>query len=235
MLLDINHLVKRFDEKEVLNIPQLSIARGELAGILGNNGAGKTTLFRLCLDLLRADNGYVAIENHKVNESSEWKKDTSAFIDEGFLIDFLTPEEYFSYSGDLYGIHKEQINSTLNDFIAFTGNEILNKEKYIDTFSKGNKQKIGIIGAMLLRPKLLILDEPFNFLDPTSQIRIKRLLQEYNEKYNMTILLSSHNIQHVTDICNRLIVLESGKIVLDEMHPDKNIEKELQNYFQNKQ
>lgn len=234
MILDIDGLTKSFNQIEVLNIPNLTIQQGEMVGILGNNGAGKTTFFRLCLDLLEANSGFVSIENEKVNDSNHWKKDTSAFIDEHFLIDFLTPEEYFYFLGDLYNIDKNQVDSALIDFTPFMNDEILNKKKYIDKFSKGNKQKIGIVGAMFIRPKLLILDEPFNFLDPSSQIRIKKLLQEYNQKYNMTILLSSHNIQYVTDICNRVIVLESGKIIYNESTLDELTKTKLQNYFENK-
>ena len=232
MLLKINDLVKIFDTREVLNIPYLSIAQGELVGIIGNNGAGKTTLFRLCLDLLKADAGAIFMDNEAVCKSHSWKTFTSALIDEGFLIDFLTPEEYFYYTGNLYGIGKKQIDSALSDFIPFMDDEILYKKQHIEKFSKGNKQKTGIIGAMLLRPRLLILDEPFNFLDPTSQIRMKKLLREYNAKYNMTILLSSHNIQHVMDICQRIIVLESGQIVNDETDLDDRGKENLQNYFE---
>jgi ABC-2 type transport system ATP-binding protein len=230
-MIDINNLTKKFNLVEVLNIPGLSINQGELIGILGNNGAGKTTLFRLCIDLLKADSGSVSIKNKKVNESVDWKKYTAAFIDEHFLIDFLTPEEYFYFIGDLYNIDKRQVDSALNDFIPFMNNEILNTNKYIDKFSKGNKQKIGIIGAMFFRPEILILDEPFNFSDPASQIRMKRLLQEYNQKYNTTILLSSHNIQSVTDICNRIIILESGHVIKDENNINEGTKLVFENYF----
>jgi len=234
MLLHISDLVKKFDAKEVLNIPQFSVAQGELVGILGNNGAGKTTLFRLCLDLLKADTGSIFIENEVVNKTDSWKTFTSAYIDEGFLIDFLTPEEYFYFTGDLYEIDKMQINSVLNDFIPFTEDEILNKKKCIEKFSKGNKQKIGIISAMLTRPRLLILDEPFNFLDPSSQIMMKQLLLDYNQKYSTTILLSSHNLQHVMDVCSRVILLESGHIIRDNTSINDINRNEIKQYFENK-
>ncbi|GHT76185.1 ATP-binding protein [Bacteroidia bacterium] len=235
MLLNINHLSKKFNEKEVLNIPQLAVAQGELAGILGNNGAGKTTLFRLCLDLLQANEGEIFINNHNVALSTEWKKNTSAFIDDHFLIDFLTPQEYFDYTGYLYDVDKKEIEANLNDYLSFLGDEILeNKKKRIEKFSKGNKQKIGIVGAMITTPQLLILDEPFNFLDPTSQIQMKRLLQHYSQKHNATILLSSHNLQHVMDICSRIIVLESGQIMWDEINPDDNVKLDIEKYFEHK-
>ncbi|MDR0506259.1 MAG: ABC transporter ATP-binding protein [Dysgonamonadaceae bacterium] len=235
MLLNINNLSRKFDGKEVLNIPQLSIEQGELVGILGNNGAGKTTLFRLCLNLLQATEENVSINNHNVALSSEWKKYTSAFIDDHFLIDFLTPMEHFDFTGYLYGVDKLDIMNLLNDFISFLGEEILkDKKKRIEKFSKGNKQKIGIVSAMITLPKLLILDEPFNFLDPSSQIQMKKLLQNYNQKYKATVLLSSHNLQYIMDVCSRITVLESGRIVHDVSNPDEAAKTAVKNYFENR-
>jgi ABC-2 type transport system ATP-binding protein len=233
MFFKINGLVKNFNQIEVLNIPQFSVAEGAIVGLLGNNGAGKTTLFRLSLDLLGTDIGTISIENQDVSLSKLWKNFTSAFIDERFLIDFLTPKEYFHFIGELYGMSKNEVDTILVDFIPFMADEILNQKKVIEKFSKGNKQKIGIIGAMLTRPRLLILDEPFNFLDPSSQLMMKKLLLDYNRKYNTTVFLSSHNIQHVMDICTRIIVLESGYIVHDKVNLDNTNKLEIENYFKN--
>jgi len=233
-MLEINNLSKSFDDVEVLNIPQLNVNAGELVGIVGNNGAGKTTLFRLCLDLLKGEIGNVKIENEDVAQTELWKNFVGSFLDERFLIDFLTPEEYFYLIGELYGKSKAETDEILLDFRQFMNNEILGKKKYIEKYSKGNKQKIGIIGAMLMRPRLLILDEPFNFLDPSSQIEMKNLLQKYNTEFGTTILLSSHNIQYVADICNRIIIIESGKIVRDEIGATPAIREELEKYFENR-
>ncbi|MDR3226302.1 MAG: ABC transporter ATP-binding protein [Prevotellaceae bacterium] len=231
-MLKINNLSKSFDNIEVLNIPQLNVKSGELVGIVGNNGAGKTTLFRLCLDLLKAEKGSVSIENQDVSQSETWKNITGSFIDERFLIDFLTPQEYFSFIGNIYNLTEMETNDHLADFEKFMSDEILGqKKKYIEKFSKGNKQKIGIVGAMLMRPKLLILDEPFNFLDPSSQIEMKNLLQKYNREFGVTILLSSHNIQYVADICSRIIILERGCIFRDVDSITESTKQELENYF----
>jgi ABC-2 type transport system ATP-binding protein len=232
-MIEIKELSKNFDKHEVLNIPQLSIKSGELVGVVGNNGAGKTTTFRLCLDLLKAEKGNIYIENQDVSQTETWKKFTGSFIDERFLIDFLTPEEYFYFIGEIYGKSKAEINSVLFEFQQFMSDEILGKKKYIEKFSKGNKQKIGIIAAMLMHPRLLILDEPFNFLDPSSQIEMKRLLQKFNADFGTTILLSSHNIQYVADICNRIVILGHGKIVRDEHDTTPAIKEELEKYFMN--
>lgn len=231
MLLEINYISKSFDKIVALHIPHLLMGEKELVGIVGNNGAGKTTLFRLCLDLLLADKGSISIRQQNVKESEEWKKITSAFIDERFLIDFLTPKEYFYFIGDLYNIGKAGIDDRLVDFKSFMGDELLSSKKYIYKLSKGNKQKVGIIGAMITHPELLILDEPFNFLDPSSQIMMKELLQKYNKEYSTTVLLSSHNIQYVSDVCTRIILLEKGTIIRDEQNATPAIKKELEDYF----
>ena len=233
-MLEINNLSKSFDKVEALNIPQLSVKAGELVGIVGNNGAGKTTLFRLCLDLLKGETGSVKIEYEDASQTEMWKNFTGSFLDERFLIDFLTPEEYFYFIGELYGKTKAEIDEILLDFSQFMSNEILGNKKYIEKFSKGNKQKIGIVGAMLMRPRLLILDEPFNYLDPSSQIEMKNLLQKYNTEFGATILLSSHNIQYVADICNRIIIIERGKIVRDEIGATPAMREELEKYFENR-
>jgi ABC-2 type transport system ATP-binding protein len=184
--------------------------------------------------LLKGETGNVKIENEDVSQTEMWKNFTGSFLDERFLIDFLTPEEYFYFIGELYGKTKAEIDEILLDFSQFMSNEILGKKKYIEKFSKGNKQKIGIIGAMLMRPRLLILDEPFNYLDPSSQIEMKNLLQKYNAEFDTTVLLSSHNIQYVADICNRIIIIERGKIVRDEIGTTPAIREELEKYFENK-
>ncbi|HPW71791.1 MAG TPA: ABC transporter ATP-binding protein [Bacteroides graminisolvens] len=232
MQIEITNISKSFDENTVLNIPQLSINDNELVGIIGNNGAGKTTLFRLCLDLLRADKGNIFIEKEDVSKSESWKTITSSFIDERFLIDFLTPKEYFHFIGNLYNIKRIEIDDRINHFSHLMGNEIMQKKnKYIGQFSKGNKQKIGIIGAMITYPKLLILDEPFNYLDPSSQIIMKELLQNYNHIHGTTILLSSHNLQYVMDICSRVIVLDSGHVIYDEVDLTKANKGKIEQYF----
>lgn len=231
MMIEIKNLSKAFDGVEKLNIQSLQIEKTELVCLVGNNGAGKTTLLRLILDLLKTTSGYVCIQNKSVHETDEWKSITGSFLDERFLIELLTPEEYFYYIGEVYGMAEKEVDTVLKDFISFMNNEILCQKKIIGKFSKGNKQKIGIIGAMLIRPELLILDEPFNFLDPSSQIIMKRLLSEYNQKYNTTILLSSHNIQYVMDICTRIIVLDSGHILYDEIDITGATKNKIESYF----
>jgi ABC-2 type transport system ATP-binding protein len=227
----INNLQKDFGEKRAVDIDNYVINNGDILGLVGNNGAGKTTFFRLILDLLQASNGAAFINDIDSSKSEEWKNITGAFIDEGFLIDYLTPEEYFYFIGKMYGLKKEEVDERLTTFERFMNGEVIGQKKYIRNFSAGNKQKIGIISAMIHNPELLILDEPFNFLDPSSQSIIKHILKDYSQQTGATILISSHNLNHTTDICPRIALLEDGKIIRDIDNVDNSAEKELEAYF----
>ncbi|NDV68586.1 ABC transporter ATP-binding protein [Dysgonomonas sp. 25] len=213
MRIELKDITKKFQQEvESLNIPTLSIQTNQTVGFIGNNGSGKTTLFKLILDLLKPTNGEVLIDGKSVGESNKWKEYTGSYIDEKFLIDFLYPEEYFHLIKDVYKISDNDYVSRIELFADFMNNEILDKKKYIQSYSKGNKQKIGIIGAMLPFPDILILDEPFNFLDPTSQSILNKIINAYGKMNNKTILISSHNINYINDLCDKIILLEAGKI-----------------------
>ena len=230
-MITIDKLKKNFGEKVAVDIEHYDINQGDMLGLVGNNGAGKTTLFRLMLDLLKADDGKVIINDIDVSQSEDWKSITGAFIDDGFLIDYLTPEEYFYFIGKMYGLKKEEVDERLVPFERFMSGEVIGHKKLIRNYSAGNKQKIGIISAMLHYPQLLILDEPFNFLDPSSQSIIKHLLKKYNEEHQATVIISSHNLNHTVDVCPRIALLEHGVIIRDIINEDNSAEKELEDYF----
>jgi ABC-2 type transport system ATP-binding protein len=240
MNITIENLTKHFGEKEALNIQRYDIHSGEIIGLLGNNGAGKTTLFRILLDLLHADTGTTIIHgtlpdgsyaSFDTAKNEDWKRYTGAFIDSGFLIDFLTPEEYFSFIGKVNNISQSVINEQLLQFEGFMNGEVLGRNILIRNLSMGNQQKVGIIGAMLANPKLLILDEPFNFLDPSSQLAMKYLLENYNKETGATIIVSSHNLTHTFDICTRATLLEHGKIIKDYSKDYATLTTEIEEYF----
>ena len=230
-MITIDKLKKNFGEKVAVDIEHYEINQGDMLGLVGNNGAGKTTLFRLMLDLLKADDGKVIINDIDVSQSEDWKSITGAFIDDGFLIDYLTPEEHFYFIGKMYGLKKEEVDERLVPFERFMSGEVIGHKKLIRNYSAGNKQKIGIISAMLHYPQLLILDEPFNFLDPSSQSIIKHLLKKYNEEHQATVIISSHNLNHTVDVCPRIALLEHGVIIRDIINEDNSAEKELEDYF----
>ena len=214
-MITINHLKKAFGNTVACDIEQFKINDGEILGLVGNNGAGKTTLFRMLLDLLKPDEGDVALDGINPAQSEEWKAATGSYIDEGFLIDFLTPEEYFAFIGKITDKTQEEVDERLKDFEKFAAGEIFGQKKLIRNLSAGNKQKVGIISALFNNPKLVILDEPFNFLDPSSQNTLKHVLTEYNRRTGATILVSSHNLAHTIDISTRIALLEKGHIVRD--------------------
>ena len=231
MEIKIHNLKKTYGSKTAVDIPDYTLQGPEILGLMGNNGAGKTTLFRLMLDLLKADSGDVCLDGTDVSQSEDWKSHVGAYMDESFLIDYLTPEEYFYFVGKMYGLTKEEVDKRVARFERFMNGEVIGQKKLIRNYSAGNKQKIGIISAMLHQPQVLVLDEPFNFLDPSSQSIIKHLLKAYNEETGATILVSSHNLNHTVDICPRIALLENGKIIRDIDNKGNSAEKELEDYF----
>ena len=230
-MIEISNLRKSFTEKCACDIPLLSIGSGEIIGLVGNNGAGKTTLFRLILDLLKPDSGNVTLDGIDVQQSEDWKTFTGAYIDNGFLIDFLTPEEYFEFIAKVVSISKEELTERTAAFEQFTGGEVFGRNALIRNLSAGNKQKVGIISALITRPKLLILDEPFNFLDPSSQNHLKHIIEEYREATGATIIISSHNLTHTIDISTRILLMEHGEIKRDitDINPESIVA--LNDYF----
>ena len=228
-MISIENLTKTYNGVCVLNIPSLAIPRGQCFGLVGNNGAGKTTLFSLLLDLISPDSGNVINNDVVVHECEAWKPFTSAFIDESFLIGYLTPEEYFYFIGELRGRNKADVDAFLEPYHDFFNGELLNKKKYIRDLSKGNQKKAGIIAALIGKPELIILDEPFANLDPTTQIRLKAIIKELAAG-EVTILISSHDLIHTTEVCSRIVALDKGEIVKDiQTHPETL--KELEAFF----
>ncbi|MDO7172177.1 ABC transporter ATP-binding protein [Mariniflexile sp. AS56] len=210
-----SNLSKKYSSNLVLNIASLEIPKGQSFGLVGNNGAGKTTYFSLLLDLILPTTGCIVNNGIQVNESEDWKPFTSSFIDESFLIGYLTPEEYFYFIGELRNQNRADVDKLVAQFEDFFHGEILNQKKYLRDLSKGNQKKVGIVAALIGNPEVIILDEPFANLDPTTQIRLKGIIKDLAEKQGVTVLVSSHDLMHVTDVCERIVVLEKGEIVKD--------------------
>jgi len=225
-----NNLSKAYKGNTVLNIPELSIPKGQSFGLVGNNGAGKTTYFSLLLDLIRPTSGHIKNNDVLVHESEDWKPFTSAFIDESFLIGYLTPEEYFYFIGELRGQNKADVDTLTEKFEDFFHGEILGQKKYLRDLSKGNQKKAGIVAALIGNPEVIILDEPFANLDPTTQIRLKQIIKELTDNRDVTVLISSHDLMHVTDVCERIVVLDKGEIVKDIETSEATL-KELEAHF----
>ncbi len=229
-MITINNLSKVYETKKVLGIESLDFQKGQTIGLVGNNGAGKTTLFSLILDLIEPSSGYVSIDEEKVNESENWKNKVGAFIDETFLIGYLTPEEYFYFLGELRGQSKANVDEFLKNFTDFFNGEILNAKKYIRDLSKGNMKKVGIIGALIGTPAIIILDEPFANLDPSTQIKLKNLIRDWSQNSDSTFLISSHDLAHTTEVCERIVVINKGELVRDIQTSPETL-RDLEQYF----
>jgi ABC-2 type transport system ATP-binding protein len=229
-MISISNISKSYNGVEVLNVENIEIPKGQNFGLVGNNGAGKTTLFSLLLDLIKPTTGEIINGDIVVSKSEAWKPFTSAFIDESFLIGYLTPEEYFYFIGELRGVAKPDVDEMLAEFEDFFHGEILNQKKYLRDLSKGNQKKVGIVAALIGKPDVIILDEPFANLDPTTQIRLKKIISDLTSQKQTTVLISSHDLMHVTDVCKRIVVLEKGNVVKDITTTEETL-KELEEYF----
>lgn len=228
-MIEINNITKKYSKDTVLDVLKLDIPDGQTFGLVGNNGAGKTTLFSCLLDLVKPTTGKITNNGVEVKESEEWKKFTTAFLDESFLIGYLLPEEYFYFIGELRGLRKKQIDDFLLKFEEFFNGEIIGKKKYLRDLSKGNQKKAGIVAALIGDPKVVVLDEPFANLDPSTQIRLKQIIKELSSN-GTTVLVSSHDLQDVTEVCKRIVLLEKGKVINDINTSNKTLS-ELESYF----
>ena len=229
-MITFKNLKKSYSKNIVLDIDLLEIPKGQAFGLVGNNGAGKTTLFSCLLDLIKPTKGEVINNEIEVRKSEDWKKFSSAYLDESFLIGYLMPEEYFYFIAELRGVRKTELDNFLNQFEDLFNGEILGGKKYIRDLSKGNQKKVGIVAALIGSPSVVILDEPFANLDPTPQIRLKKIIKKLSTEKEVTVLISSHDLQDVTEVSERIVLLEKGKIVRD-IKTSKETLKELESYF----
>jgi ABC-2 type transport system ATP-binding protein len=211
-MIQVNNLSKTYSNGvKVLNITNLEIPKGQSFGLVGNNGAGKTTFFSLLLDLIQPSTGFIKNNSIQVNTSEAWKPFTAAFIDESFLIGYLTAEEYFYFIGDLRGQNKADVDALLAKHEEFFNGEILKSKKYLRDLSKGNMKKVGIIAALIGN-------------------RLKKIIKELSENPEVTVLVSSHDLVHTVEVCNRIVALNKGEIVKDiETSPETL--KELEAFF----
>jgi ABC-2 type transport system ATP-binding protein len=232
-IINIKDLTKVYNNETVLDIPTLSIDKARSFGLVGNNGAGKTTLFRCILDLIEPNSGEVSIKGWKVASTEEWKNTTGSFLDEGFLIDYLTPDEYFKFIAALHAWDNTQLSSFLDQFDDLFKGEVRGKKKYIRDLSKGNQKKTGIVGALIGNPEVLVLDEPFANLDPSTQYQLRDMLKKLDEETDITMLVSSHDLVHVTEFCQRVVILDHGQVVKDIETTSETL-RELEDFFVNK-
>lgn len=226
----VHDLVKSFNDVEVLNIPHLELHKGNTVGLVGNNGAGKTTLMRCMLDLIKPTKGLVFFEGTDVSISEDWKKFVGSYLDENMILNFLTPDEYFETLRKIYGLSEEDKLKHFELFFSIFNDELIGHKKYIRDLSKGNMKKVGIASAIFNDPQAILLDEPFESLDPSSQNKLKDLFTHLKRERSALIFISSHDINHIVQISDRIIILEKGKIIKD-LNDLGNMRYELNEYF----
>ena len=229
-MIQVNNLSKTYNKTTVLHIDHLEIPKGQSFGLVGNNGAGKTTFFSLVLDLIMPSTGFIINNDIQVNTSENWKPFTASFLDESFLIGYLTPEEYFYFIGDLRNQNKADVDALLAKHEEFFNGEILKNKKYLRDLSKGNQKKVGIVATLIGNPEVIILDEPFANLDPTTVSRLKKIIKELAENPDVTVLVSSHDLQHTVEVCTRIVVLSKGEVVNDILTSKETLQ-ELEAFF----
>lgn len=228
-MLEIKDLAKTYGRKIALEIPEIHIEANEIIGLVGNNGAGKTTLMSLILDLIEARKGTVLSKGEPVAKSEHWKSYTSSFMGESFLIPFLKVEEYLQFIQNLHGISNQDYKAFKTRMASFFS-EGFNSNTLIRDLSLGNKNKVGIMGALLPKSELVLLDEPFANLDPSSQFQLKKLIQEHKAMHQSCIIVSSHDLGHVTELSDRILLIESGEIIKDSREKGQ-FKSELEQYF----
>lgn len=229
-MLRLENIRKSYAEKLALDITDLNIPAGQVVGLVGNNGAGKTTMLSIILDLINPNAGHAYSKDILIAKSEHWKPYTGSYVSENFLLEFLTPDEYFNFIAELHHFSATDLSNFLDQFDDLFNNEICGVKKYIRDLSKGNQKKTGIVAALIGEPQVILLDEPFANLDPTTQIRLKSTIKNLKSP-EKTIIISSHDLTHVTEVSDRIILLENGLVVKDLIKNDETL-KELETYFQ---
>lgn len=208
--ISVEDLNKSLGGRQILKGVSFNVEKGDVFGFLGCNGAGKTTTIRILLGLYRADSGKASITGHDVL-SNESRENVGFMLDGDGLYDSMSAEANLAYYLRIYDkpVNKEQIAKVLK----LVGLSNRAKDK-VGTFSKGTRQKVSLAKALVHDPEVLILDEPTSGLDPTAQIEFRNIMVNIAQNEHKTVLLSSHNLDEVQRICNRIALLNNGEIKL---------------------
>lgn len=206
----IKDLRKNLQNREILKGISFDVKTGDIFGYLGPNGAGKTTTIRILLGLFKADSGKLEILDSDINDS-ETRRKIGFVLDEDGLYDNMTAEENILYYARIYGVQKSGRNiSKLLEMVELSDRA----GDRIRSYSKGMRQRLALARAMVHGPEILILDEPTSGVDPSGQIEIRNIMKKLASTENKTIFLSSHNLDEVQRICNRIAIIDRGTIRL---------------------
>src|SRR3990172_7996401 len=209
---ELKGVTKRYNEIVAVNNLDLSIKPGEIFGLLGPNGSGKSTTLKMLLGLVQPDSGTVTVLGMNVQQDPVALKRQLGYVPEApRLYEFLTGIEYLDFIGDVYGMPPEEKKNKINEYLKAL--QLEGREgDMINSYSEGMKQKIALISAFLHRPKLLILDEPLNGLDPRSARIVKDFLHEL-KRQGVTTILSTHVLEIAQALCDRIGIMYRGKLL----------------------
>ena len=234
-MVELKNVIKRRKNNFELNIPDLKIKSNRIYALLGKNGAGKSTTIKIMLGIEKKDSGEVKLDGENLIDN-RWK--IGSVPDEPMLIEKLTGREQLEYIKYIYGMEVENKESSVKDLDKVTTEYISMfefKDKIdtrIEEYSKGMKQKISIMSAMIHNPNIMILDEPFTGLDPVSIINMKEWMKKFVSKNNNSIVFSSHDLDVVNDICTDAIFLKEGKIIaMEEYGSDRTFTDMFKEYL----
>jgi ABC-2 type transport system ATP-binding protein len=211
-MLYIDHLYKNYGRFQAVSGLTLHIPQGDLFGFVGPNGAGKTTTIRIVCGLLRATSGNVQING--MNAGSDYReiKKYIGYVPDFFgVYDNFKVKEYMEFYGSMYGMYTRDIEKVADDLLDLVNLQD-KKEVYVDTLSRGMKQRLCVARALLHNPSLLILDEPSSGLDPRARVEMKELLMNLN-KMGKTIIISSHILSELSEMCNSIGIMNHGRLV----------------------
>ena len=206
----IENIQKSLGDRKILKGISFSVEMGDIFGYLGPNGAGKTTTIRIILGLLKADSGNLDVLGLDVN-NSKMRRKIGFVLDLDGLYDSMTARENLIFYSRIYGLvmEEERINELL-DIVELSDRA----DDRVHTYSRGMRQRLALARSMVHDPEILVLDEPTSGVDPSGQIEIRKIMLNMAHKENKTIILSSHNLDEVQRICNRIAIIDRGEIKL---------------------
>jgi ABC-2 type transport system ATP-binding protein len=209
---ELQNVTKRYNELVAVNKLNLTIKPGEIFGLLGPNGSGKSTTLKMLLGLVQADEGNVMVLGLNAKTDAVAIKRLVGYAPEApRLYEFLTGIEFLDFIGDIYGMQPQEKSNRINEYLK--GLQLEGREgDMISSYSEGMKQKVALIAAFLHKPRLLILDEPLNALDPRSARIVKDFLQEL-KRQGVTTIMSTHILEIAQAVCDRVAIMYKGNLL----------------------
>ena len=229
-MLEVKNLLKTYGAKKAVDNASFVVKNGELCAFIGKNGAGKTTAIKCICGIIDFDDGEILINGKNIKtETIEAKKNIAYIPDNPSLYDFMTGIEYLNFVSDIYGVSKENRKDRINHYaLLFEIKDNLGQE--ISSYSHGMKQKLAIISALIHSPKLIVLDEPFVGLDPSSTHQLKNIMKDLT-KLGTSIFFSTHILEVAEKLCDNVIILNDGKVVASGTMKDVLGNRSLENIF----